>query len=58
MHRDRLVSLVLLLRQRGRLTADTLARELEMSTARCCVMIEALSSPASRVCGRRPRCDG
>ena len=28
MRADRLVSLVLLLRQRGRLTADTLAREL------------------------------
>ena len=32
MRADRLVSLVLLLRQRGRMTADTLARELEVST--------------------------
>ena len=32
MRADRLVALVLLLRQRGRLTATTLARELEVST--------------------------
>ncbi|MGX1128184.1 putative DNA-binding transcriptional regulator YafY [Streptomyces glaucescens] len=32
MRADRLISLVLLLRQRGRLTAAALARELEVST--------------------------
>ncbi len=41
---DRLVSLVLLLRQRGRLTADVLARELEVSTRTVLRDIEALSA--------------
>src|SRR5688572_15673415 len=44
MRADRLVSLVLLLRQRGRLTADTLARELEVSTRTVLREIEALSA--------------
>ena len=44
MRADRLVSLVLLLRQRGRLTADVLARELEVSTRTVLRDIEALSA--------------
>src|ERR671918_140567 len=44
MRADRLVSLVLLLRQRGRLSAATLARELEVSTRTVLRDIEALSA--------------
>ena len=43
MRADRLVSLVLLLRQRGRLSAPELARELEVSTRTVLRDIEALS---------------
>ena len=42
MRADRLVSLVLLLRQRGQLTADVLAKELEVSTRTVVRDIEAL----------------
>ncbi len=44
MRADRLVSLLLLLRQRGQLTAATLARELEVSTRTVLRDIEALSA--------------
>jgi predicted DNA-binding transcriptional regulator YafY len=44
MRADRLVSLVLLLRQRGRLSAPELARELEVSTRTVLRDIEALST--------------
>ena len=44
MRADRLVSLILLLRQRGQLTANTLARELEVSRRTVLRDIEALSS--------------
>lgn len=44
MRADRLVSLVLLLRQRGRMTADQLAGELEVSTRTVLRDIEALST--------------
>ena len=42
MRADRLVALVLLLRRRGRLSAETLARELEVSTRTVLRDIEAL----------------
>ncbi|MFD9036549.1 helix-turn-helix transcriptional regulator [Streptomyces sp. NPDC059567] len=58
MRADRLVSLVLLLRQRGRLTADTLARELGVSTRTVLRDIEALSTAGVPVYAERGRHGG
>src|ERR1041384_3555413 len=58
MRADRLVSLVLLLRQRGRLSASTLSRELDVSTRTVLRDIEALSAAGVPVYAERGRNGG